>query len=325
MTRQSINLLRENEKVEEVYRISEKQLRTNKNDNYYIQFNLSDRTGMIGARLWNASVEQFEQIENAEYVRVEGTTQKFQGAIQLIARKLGAVAPEGINAAEFVRYDAVDVSKREGRLRELLNSVKTPDLLNLAWCFLNDEEFMDRFRKAPAGVKLHHAYPGGLLEHTTQMVEVASKIAELYPSLDRDRLLLGVFLHDIGKTVELSFDGEMLYTDAGQMLGHSMLGVELLGEKIREAEKLGGETFDPETAMLLKHYMISHHGAYENQSAKLPMTLEAIAIHFIDSLDSKIGEFRKYMLDDPNLGGVWTNYIPGIERKLYKGKTADEE
>ncbi|MDR1140842.1 MAG: HD domain-containing protein, partial [Planctomycetaceae bacterium] len=299
------------------------QLRSNKNSKLYFQFNLSDKTGMISGRLWNIADEVFYQYENGDYVLAEGTTQRFQGTLQFIAKKLTKIdtKKQPIDEAEFVRYNSVDVPKKRARLLELLHSVNEPDLRNLTDCILIDDTLMEQFCKTPAGIKLHHAYPGGLLEHSVQMMELADQVAGLYPMLNRNLLLLGTFLHDIGKTVELSFNGEMFYTDQGQILGHSLLGIEILNEKIKEAEKNSGEPFNPETAMLLKHLLLSHHGAYENQSAKLPMTLEAVALHLIDSLDSKLAEFRKYILEDPNLGGNWTNYIPSIERKLYKGKT----
>lgn len=320
MTRKYINQIKENDRVEEIYRLTDKQLRPNKNGNLYLQFNLSDKTGMVGGRLWNVVPEQIEGCENNDFIKFEGTAQRFQGTIQLIARKLTKAEDDQIKEEDFLRPNHVDIPKSRERLQEMLRSITNPDLLNLADCFLIDEDFMERFCKAPAGVKLHHACPGGLLDHTVHMMEVALKISALYPQLNRDLLLFGAFLHDIGKTKELSFENDVFYTDRGQLLGHPVLGIELLLEKIAEAEKLSGETFDWETAMLLKHLMISHHGTYENQSPKLPMTLEAIALHFIDSLDSKIAEFQKYMLEDPNLGSPWTNYIPGIERKLYKGK-----
>lgn len=323
MTRKYINQIKENDKIEEIYRLTDKQLRPNKNGNLYLQFNLSDKTGMVGGRLWNITTELAEQVDNNDFVLFEGAAQRFQGTIQLIARKLVRVTSDQVDDKDFVRPNTVDIPRRRARLQELLRSITNPDLLNLADCFLIDEEFMNRFCAAPAGVKLHHACPGGLLDHTVQMMEVADRIASLYPQLNRDLLLFGGFLHDIGKTKELSFENDVFYTDRGQMLGHPVLGIELLLDKIREAEKLSGEIFDWETAMLLKHLIISHHGTYENQSPKLPMTLEAIALHFIDSLDSKIAEFEKYMREDPNLGGAWTNYIPGIERKLYKGKSSD--
>ncbi|MDR1485417.1 MAG: HD domain-containing protein [Planctomycetaceae bacterium] len=318
MARLYINRIGENDKVEEIYRIYEKQLRPNKNGNLYLQFNLSDRTGVLSARYWNITVEQSEQFGNGDYVRVEGVSQKFQGAVQLIVRRMFRVEDSEVDINDFVRSGNVDIAVRRVRLRELLRTITNSDLHNLADCFLIDDEFMDKFCNAPAGVKLHHAYKGGLLEHTTQMMEAAVQIAILYPQLNRDLLLMGAFLHDIGKTVELSFGNEMHYTDAGQLLGHAMMGIEILGDKILEAERLSGEPFNPQVAMLLKHLLISHHGEYENQSAKLPMTLEAQTLHFIDSIDSKIAEYQKYINEDPNQGSAWTNYLPAIERKIYK-------
>jgi len=317
--RRYINQLKENEKISEVYAVSDKQLRPNKKGNLYLQFNLSDRTGTICGFIWDAHNASSYDFESGDYVRAEGTTQRFQGTLQFIAKSLTKVDASSIDPAEFVRIQAVDIPKAQSRLRELLRSITDPHLRNLADCFMIDDSFIELFSRTPAGIKLHHAYPGGLLEHSLQMMETATRIADLYSMLNRDLLLMGAFLHDIGKTKELAFGNEMYYTDQGQLLGHPFLGVEILDEKIAEAEKLAGESFDATTAMLLKHMLISHHGTYENQCTKLPMSLEAITLHFIDSIDSKIAECRKYILDDPNVGSLWTNYIPAIERKLYKG------
>ena len=318
--RRSINLLKENEKVSEVYIVSDKQLRPNKKGNLYLQFNLCDRTGTLCGFIWSVTDATAYDFENGDYVRAEGITQRFQGTLQFIATRLTKVDASSVDSTEFVRIQVVDIPKSQHRLRELLQSVTDPYLRNLADCFLIDEVFIDLFSKTPAGIKLHHAYPGGLLEHSLQMMEIAVRLADLYPVLNRDMLLMGAFLHDIGKTKELAVGNDMYYTDQGQLLGHPFIGTEMLNEKIAEAEKLAGEPFNTETAMLLKHMLISHHGTYENQCTKLPMSLEAITLHLIDSIDSKISEFRKYMLDDPNAGSLWTNYIPAIERKLYKGK-----
>jgi len=317
--RRYINQLKENEKISEIYVVSEKQLRPNKKGNLYLQFNLSDKTGTICGFRWDVTDASAYDFESGDYVRAEGTTQRFQGTLQFIAKSLTKVDAGSIDPAEFVRIQLVDIPKAQNRLRELLRSITDPSLRNLADCFSIDDAFIDLFSKTPAGVKLHHAYPGGLLEHSLQMMETATRIADLYPVLNRDLLLMGAFLHDIGKTKELAFGNEMYYTDQGQLLGHPFLGIEILNEKIAKAEELAGEPFNTETAILLKHMLISHHGSYENQCAKLPMSLEAITLHFIDSIDSKISEFQKYMLDDPNVGSLWTNYIPSIERKLYKG------
>lgn len=317
-----INQFRDNAAVDGVYLVSDKQLRPNKNGNLYLQFSLCDKTGTLGGRLWNANDPQMYAFEDGDYVRAEGSVQRFQGTLQFIAKRLTKVsASEVENKEDYVRLSSVDIPALRTRLKELLRTIRNPSLLNLADCILIDEEFMDRFCRTPAGIKLHHAYPGGLLEHTVTMMETADRIAPLYPSLNRDLLLMGAFLHDIGKTAELTGGKEMVYTSPGQMLGHPYLGTEILNERIREAERLCGEPFDAETAMLLKHLLISHHGTYANNAARLPMTLEAIALHHLDSLDSKIAEFGKYMFEDPNAGSPWTNYIPGLERKLYKGQS----
>ena len=317
--RRYISQLKENEKISEIYAVSEKQLRPNKKGNLYLQFNLSDRTGSLTGFIWNVTDAASHDFDNGDYIRAEGITQRFQGTLQFIATRLTKVDADSVDSTEFARNQSVDIPKAQHRLRELLRSITDPSLRNLADCFSIDETFIEQFSKTPAGIKLHHAYPGGLLEHSLQMMETAIRIAELYPVLNRDLLLMGAFLHDIGKTQELAFGHEMYYTDQGQMLGHPFLGVEILNAKIVETENLSGEPFNAETSMLLKHMLISHHGTYENQCTKLPMSVEAMVLHFIDSIDSKVSEFRKYILDDPNAGSLWTNYIPAIERKLYKG------
>ena len=318
--RKSINQLKDNEQLNEVYQLTDIQLRPNKNGNLYIQFSISDKTGTLGGRIWNATDELYHHFAVNDYVSVEGTVQRFQGQLQLIVKKMSVVDPETVDPEDFRRFRPIQTDQLQVRLKELLRSIKNPDLMNLCDCILLDEKIMSKIVAAPAGIKLHHAYPGGLLEHSVTMMEVADRIAPLYPMLDRDFLLVGAFLHDIGKIDELSFGNEMSYTDEGQMLGHPFLGVEILHDKIRDAEKLSGQRFDPETVMLLKHLLISHHGTLENGSSKVPMTLEALALHFIDSLDAKVAEFQKHIFEDPSAGGTWTNYIPAIERKLYKGK-----
>jgi 3'-5' exoribonuclease len=318
--RKYINQLKDNEAINEIYLVTERQLRPNKTGVFYIQMTISDRTGSVGVRIWNATEEMFQAFATGDYVRLDGMTQKFQGALQVIARSVEPVAVSEVNPEDFRKTVQIDRQKLRARLGEIMRGMTHPSLVNLVDCFLIDEAFMEKFCRVPAGIKLHHAYEGGLLEHTVTMLEMAQRILPFYPMLDGDLLLAGVFLHDVGKTRELAGQGEFLYTDEGQILGHPVIALELLYEKIREAENLTAEKFDPETAMLLKHLIISHHGTYNNGSAKLPMTLEAMALHFLDSFDSKLAEFEKYIFEDPNAGSAWTNYLPVIERKLYKGK-----
>jgi 3'-5' exoribonuclease len=325
MGRRFINQLGEQESVFEVFRAGEKQLRPNRNGNLYLQLELSDRTGVIGARMWNAGESLYRSFENGDFVRVEGTSQRFQGAVQLIITRLEKVEPSEVNADDFTPVAAVDVDKLVVRLGELLRGMANPHLRNLAECFLLDEEFTAKLTRCPAGVKHHHAYLGGLLEHVVNLMEVVLRIAPCYPQVDRDLLLMGAFLHDAGKTDELCYEREFAYSDEGQLIGHLVMGVSLLERKVREAEKLSGEPIPEELVLRLKHLIVSHHGEYEYGSPKLPMTLEAVALFCLDNLDAKISAFSQQMRDDPNVGSAWTSFNPNLGRKLFKGTGTEEK
>ncbi|MBO7708133.1 MAG: HD domain-containing protein [Thermoguttaceae bacterium] len=321
MDRRFINQLHENLHVSEIYQMTERSLRTNKRGELYLQFVLTDRTGSIDARLWNVETNILSRFENGAFVSVDGVVQRFQGALQLIAKSIAPADAEKLDMADFARGGVVDIDRLTARLKDLLAELKNPDLRNLADTFVSDEAFMQAFCNRPAGIKIHHAVIGGLLEHTLKMMEMAKNIGRIYSNiLDPDLLLMGAFLHDIGKIDELSSKSGFSYTDMGQMLGHPHLGAARLREKIAETEKLTATPFDPELAMLLTHLIISHHGTLENGSAKVPMTLEAIALYYIDSLDAKLAEFHRNLCEDVNSDSHWTNYIPGLDRKLYKNK-----
>ena len=310
------------EPVKEVFIASDKQLRPNRAGNLYLQLTLSDRTGSICARVWNASEVMYKSFSNGDYVRVEGTAQLFQGVMQVIATRLTKIEPDEVNEDDFATIPAVEIDKLVGRLNEILRGMTDPHLQTLAECFLMDEALMAKFTTAPAGVKLHHAYQGGLLEHVVKLMEVVLKISPCYPQINRDMLLLGALVHDIGKIDELGYDREMVYTDEGQLLGHLAIGVGILDAKVDEAEKLAGEPIPKETVLRLKHMILSHHGEYEHGSPKLPMTLEALALHYLDILDAKVNLFDQLMRDDPNVDSPWTHYHANIQRKLFKGNSS---
>jgi 3'-5' exoribonuclease len=179
---------------------------------------------------------------------------------------------------------------------------------------------MAKLARAPAGVKHHHAYPGGLAEHIVNLMEVVHRIAPCYPQIDRDLLLMGAFLHDLGKVDELTYDRELAYSDEGQLIGHLVMAVSMLEQKASEAEKLSGERIPEETVLRLKHMIVSHHGEYEYGSPKLPMTLEAVALYCLDNLDAKVFAFHQQLRDDPNVGSSWTHFNPSLNRKLFKGQ-----
>lgn len=324
MTRRTVSQLTAQENVNQVFLASEKQLRPNRNGNLYLQLVLSDRTGAINARVWNAGEELYKSFENGDYIRVEGTVQLFQGNLQMILSRIEKAAAAEVDESDFTTMTAAEIDHLVLRVSEMLRGMENLTLRNLTECFLIDEAFMAKFTQAPAGIKNHHAYRGGLLQHTAAVMELVFRIAPCYPQINRDLLLAGAFIHDIGKIEELNYGRELSYSDRGQMLGHLVLSVGMLDAKVAEAEKLSGEAIDAETIMHLKHMLISHHGDYEFGSPKLPMTIEAMALALLDNLDAKIASFDQLMRDDPNVDSPWTAYQPNLGRKLYKGMGGGE-
>jgi len=320
MTRRYINQLGHQDSVSEVFLVSEKQLRPNRNGNLYLQMELSDRSGAIGARLWNATEGMYQSFDNGDYVRVDGTVQVYQGALQMIARNVTRVPPSEVDPTDYVPLISVDVDRLAVRLNELLRGMSNPHLRAIAECFLMDEALMQKVTRAPAGVKNHHAYFGGLLEHVINLMELVVRVSDRFPAVDPDLLLMGAFLHDLGKVDELSYERGFAYTDEGQLIGHVVMAVGMLERKVTEAEGLTGEPVPQDLVLRLKHMIVSHHGQYEFGSPKLPMTLEAVALHHLDNLDAKVHSFQQLMKDDPNVDSAWTAYHPTLSRKLYKGR-----
>jgi len=325
MSRRYVNQLGHKESIDEVFLASGKQLRPNRNGNLYLQLDLSDRSGTIAARMWNANETVYKSFDNGDYVRIEGTAQLFQGAMQVIATGLTRVDPAEVNSDDFTQLASVEVDKLVARLSEILRGMSNPHLRNLAECFLLDDAFMSKFTRAPAGVKHHHAYIGGLMEHIVSLMEVVLRISPCYPQIDHDLLLMGAFVHDVGKVEELTYDRELAYSDEGQLIGHVVIAVRMLEEKVREAERFAGEAIPEETVLRLKHMLVSHHGQYDFGSPRLPMTLEAIALYLLDNLDAKLNAFDQLMREDPNVDSPWTHYHANLGRKLFKGHGRQED
>lgn len=318
ITRRYINTLGDREKVDEVFLLGDKQLRQNRNGNLYLQARLSDRTGTLSAMMWNATERTAAELKNGDYVRVEGATQVFNGSLQVIMTRMERVEETDIDEGEFTRVSAASQGQMREELSRLLGGMANPHLRGLAEAFLADEEWMDQFIRAPAAIKNHHAYVGGLLEHVLSLMRLASLVATHYPQLDRDLLLMGVFLHDVGKVEELAYDRDFAYTDAGQLIGHLVQGVEILNRKLDEYQRGANHPFPAELILQLKHLILSHHGKYEFGSPKLPMTLEAITLNFLDDLDAKLHYVGSVMAEDMNADSAWTPFQATLGRKLFK-------
>jgi 3'-5' exoribonuclease len=318
--RRYVNQLGERENIDQVFLVADKQLRANRNGNLYLQLRLTDKTGSLTGMLWNASDSMFNSVETGNYLRVAGTTQIYNGQLQMIVTRIEPTDPRQIDEQDFVIVSTEEMDRLGQRLAELLRSVRNVHLRNLAECFLADEHFMGKFTTAPAGIKNHHAYRGGLLAHVVSLMEVCRVVAPLYPDLDSDLLLLGAFLHDAGKIDELTYDREFGYSDEGQLIGHVVMIISTVEDKVAESERLSQDKFPPELLLRLKHLIISHHGEYEFGSPKLPMTLEAIALHLLDNLDAKLYSVAQILKEDVGSDSNWTSFNQSLGRKFFKGQ-----
>ena len=319
MTRRKVQQLADGDTLDEIFLVGEKQLRANRNGVLYLQMELRDRSGSISARMWNATEQQFNSFEEGDLLRIKGKVQLYQGSLQVIFSGFEAAQAAQFNLDDFIPQTEQDVSRLFDRLRGPLLRLTNPHLRAVVECFLMDEAFVHSFCQAPAGVRQHHAYRGGLLEHVVTMLESADRVLPLYPEVNRELLLMGIFLHDIGKTRELSYDRVFGYTDEGQLVGHVVMGIEMLNDKVAKVPELTGEPFPQELLLRLKHMIVSHHGAYEFGAPRLPMTPEAIALHYIDNLDAKVHSFTRDIREDRGGTSAWTPYNQNTQRRLFKG------
>jgi 3'-5' exoribonuclease len=313
MPRKFISQLNGGTTIDEIFLVQNKDLRTTKNGSLYIQTQLSDRTGMIDARMWDASTPFFESLGNDTFLRIKGRTEIYQNKIQLIIKHISKTNQEDIKLEDYLPGTEQDVNKMFSELKQIVSSIKQPHLKNLLNLFFSDKDFCRGFCSAPAAVQYHHAFLGGLLEHTLSVAKLGDTIAPLYPELNRDLLICGIILHDIGKISELCYEKNFHYSDEGQLIGHLISGVLMVEEKAKQIDDFPKTLLD-----LLRHLILSHHGEYEWGSPKLPMTLEAITLHYLDNIDAKIHAFNKAISGDKDPSDNWTNYNKMFERKLFK-------
>lgn len=320
MPRTYVKELRDGDSVNEVFLLADKQLRANRNAHLYLLATLRDRTGVISGLMWNVTEDSVRDLGVGDIVRVRGKIQLYQGGLQMIVAQIDPAPASSYQPEDFQVQPQSAAGPLLTRLQEIMQTLQHPQLRALADCFLEDDGLLDALCMAPAGVKAHHAYHGGLIEHIVSMLEIADRVCQLYPAVNRDLLLLGVLLHDLGKVRELSWDPTLAYTDEGQLLGHMNIAMEILNEKLLLVRtQLGGQGLPQEMVLRLKHMILSHHGNLEFGSARVPMTPEAIALHQIDNLDARLHEFTRAIEDDMNTDSAWTPYSPRSERRLFKG------
>jgi 3'-5' exoribonuclease len=312
--------------VESVFQVAEKDLRTTKKGAFFISAKLRDRTGEVPAIMWDATQALFAAIPQGGYALVKGRVSEYNGAPQILIEAMRPARPNEVCLEDFLPVGPGNVEQEFARLREILGTVERPALRALLEAVWADEKLVADLKRAPAAERLHHAYLGGLLEHTLGVMETAVVIAKRYPKLDRDILLVGVLWHDIGKTRELAYAESFSYTDAGKLVGHIVGGVLMLQEKIA-AVRAAGKEFPEELANVMRHLVLAHHGEYAFGSPKLPMTAEAFTLHHIDNLDAKLHAFFREVSSDADPARRWTGFSKMFGGSLYKGflEPAEEE
>ncbi|MFH1747655.1 MAG: HD domain-containing protein [Planctomycetota bacterium] len=304
--------------TEQVFRIAQKELRTTSNGSLYIHAVLADATGEILGRMWNASQEIYESIPSGGFLWVAGRVESYRKKPQFIIDGLRAVEPGGFDPTEFLPSGDRDVAAMWRELKSLLRKIEHRDLRDLVGKFLNDETFAREFQQAPAAVAYHHAWLGGLLEHTLNLVRLAIAICPLYPQVSQDLVLAGLLLHDAGKVRELTYQTNFEYTNEGQLIGHITQAVLWIHERCRELEQENSRPFPPDVEMALKHIILAHHGKYEFGSPRLPATAEAIMIHYLDNLDAKLNMVFEAIDKDTDPDSDWTSYVRALETRVFK-------
>jgi 3'-5' exoribonuclease len=270
-----------------VYCIYNAQLGQTKAGKPYLKALIRDKSGQIAARMWNITEQQFKALPTNGFVWLEGQTQPYQGERQLIVQDIKAVevAPEDL--PNLLPATDKDVDQMMAELRTLLGTLKHPAIKALVDEYLSDKPLMEALRASPAAVSMHHAYLGGLLEHTLQLCTLADLMLPRYPKLNRDLVITGLFLHDLGKCLELSYEYGFTYTNEGQLVGHIVLGSLWLQRKAEAIKARGGVELPHEALLVLHHIILSHHGILEYGAAKVPSTPEAIFVSRLDELDAK--------------------------------------
>ncbi|MCG3125763.1 MAG: 3'-5' exoribonuclease YhaM [Phycisphaerae bacterium] len=317
--RRSISSLQAGERVDdEIFLIAQKDLRTTNTGSLYIHAVLADKTGQLVARMWNASQEIFDSMPEGGFLHLRGRVENYKGNRQFVIDGVRGVEGERVDLSEFMPHTQRDVEQMWERAKEILRTIRNPDLLALVARFVNDPQFVAGFKKAPAAVQLHHAFVGGLLEHTLNLLELAALVIPRYPAVSLDLVLAGLLLHDCGKIRELMYESNFGYTNEGQLLGHIVQGVTWMHDKCGEIEAATGRPFPAEIETALKHIIVSHHGKYEFGSPRLPATLEAVAVHYLDNLDAKLNQYQREIEKDNDPASDWTNYVPTLETKVFK-------
>ena len=316
MAHKFINKIGPGETIDDIYMVSEPILRSTTRGDLYIAMFLSDRSGRLNGRMWQASETVYNSLPKPGFVHIQGRSELYQNNLQIIINNISIVDASKVSLEDFLARTDKDTKQMFEEVKRIVGQIKNSQLKALVGEFLADTELMEKFCNAPAAAKVHHNYLGGLLEHTYNMLRMAVAILPLYPQIQADLVLAGIFLHDIGKTEELSYDMAFSYTDSGQLIGHITQGLLMINQKA-DALRAKGTQIDKPILDILSHIILSHHGQYEFGSPKLPATAEAFMVYYIDDLDAKISQVTSAIDNEPG-NSNWTGWKNALQTRLYK-------
>jgi 3'-5' exoribonuclease len=301
----------ENQIITSTFVVVSKQVKPKKTGEPYLALTLGDRSGQIDAKMWDNVEEAIDAFEQDDFLKVKGLLNKYKNRFQITIHKVRRMGESEVDYADYLPKTTKDVDQLWASLAAFVASFQNAHLKALVEAFMSDPKIAEAYRNAPAAKTLHHAFIGGLLEHVVSLCRSCDLICQNYPQLNRDLLLTGAFFHDIGKIHELSYSRSFAYTTKGQLLGHMIIELEMLQEKLA-----GLPDFPDELKILIEHLIISHHGHYEFGSPKLPMFPEALVLHYLDDLDSKVESMRAHFEREAGIVGSWTGYNPSLGRSL---------
>jgi 3'-5' exoribonuclease len=299
----------ENKTITSSFVVASKQVKPKKTGEPYLALTLVDRTGRIEAKMWDNVSEAIDGCDQDDFIKVKGVINKYNNRFQLTVHKLRRLEESEVEYADYLPKTTKDIEELWRMLGEYVAGFRNEHLKKLVQAFMADEEIAGAYKHAPAAKTMHHAYIGGLLDHVVSLMGAGDLLSRNYPQIDRDLLLTGAFLHDIGKIHELAFSRSFAYTTRGQLLGHMIIELEMLQAKVAEVPG-----FPEELKTLVQHLIISHHGEYEFGSPKLPMFPEALMLHYLDDLDSKMEAMRAQYERESDL--EWTSRNYSLDRML---------
>jgi len=303
--------LQENKVITSTFVVVSKQVKPKKSGEPYLALTLGDRTGQLESKMWDNVEEVLNAFEQDDFLKVKGLINKYKNRFQLTIHKLRRLGDSEIDYSDYLPKTTKNVDELWQTLVNYVAGFEEPHLKALIQAFMADPEIAQAYRNAPAAKTLHHAYIGGLLDHVVSLFRACDLICRNYPQVNRDLVLAGAFLHDVGKIHELTYNRSFSYSTRGQLLGHMIIELEML-----QAKLMFIPDFPAELKTLLEHLIISHHGEYEFGSPKLPMFPEALLLHYMDDLDSKMESMRALFEREGDSENPWTSYSPSLGRPL---------